>query len=420
MTTPSTHPPDVSSTKAIGDLRGERKSLTLDQLAQLVGGELRPLLSEPKCPTDFNALGETLVHDALPPGEAGPNDVTMLDQMGHQASVWKTQAVAVLTPAPLEAPTAPLEAARKTCSAEENEANGRVIGGRGPLAQIIVDDPHAALTQVVTYFRPPISEEVVAAGIDSTASVDPTAQVHPKATVGAGSIVGPGCRIHANVSVAAGCVLGANVVLHPGVTLYPYTQLGDRVVLHAGCVVGANGFGYRLVDGRHVPTAQLGFVKIDQDVEVGACTTIDRGTYGATRIGEGTKIDNQVMIGHNCQIGRFNLLCSQVGIAGSCATGDYVVMAGQVGLKDHVSLGDGAVVGAQAGVMDDLAGEQVYLGSPATTQREQMQIMAVERRLPEMRRDLRRLEKTVSELTADRDRRSDREADASGVQREAA
>lgn len=388
--------------KATGSPRGERKFLRLQQLAQLTGGELRPLhLSA----TDAEALGETLVHDALPPVEAGPNDVTMLDQLGHQEAIWKSQAVVVLTPAPLTAP--------------EDESTAECVR-RGPRAQIIVSDPHAALTQVVTYFRPPISNEVSAEGIDPTASIDATAQVHPSATIGAAAVIGPGCRIHANVSIAGGCVLGANVVLHPGVTLYPYTQLGDRVVLHAGAVIGANGFGYRLVDGRHVPTAQLGFVKIEHDVEVGACTTIDRGTYGATRIGEGTKIDNQVMIGHNCQIGRFNLLCSQVGIAGSCTTGDYVVMAGQVGLKDHISLGDGAIVGAQAGVMEDLSGGQVYLGSPATTQREQMQIMAVERRLPEMRRDLRRLEKSVSDLAAERQRTGNNEPASSALRRDAA
>jgi UDP-3-O-[3-hydroxymyristoyl] glucosamine N-acyltransferase len=163
-------------------------------------------------------------------------------------------------------------------------------------------------------------------------------------------------------------------------------------------VIGANGFGYRLESGRHVPTAQLGYVHIESDVEIGAGVTIDRGTYGATRIGEGTKIDNQVMIGHNCRIGKHNLLCSQVGIAGSCRTGDYVVLAGQVGLKDHIALGDHTIVGAQAGVMEDCHGGEVYLGSPATTQREQMQIMAVERRLPEMRREVKKLRRDLDQV----------------------
>jgi len=208
------------------------------------------------------------------------------------------------------------------------------------------------------------------------------------------------------------CVIGSDCVLHSGVTLYEYTQIDDRVVIHAGTVLGAHGFGYRQHQGRHLPTAQLGYVHIESDVEIGAGATIDRGTYGATRIGEGTKIDNQVMIGHNCQIGRHNLLCSQVGIAGSCRTGDYVVLAGQVGLKDHIRLGDQTIVGAQAGVMDDCEGNQVLLGSPATNQRDQMQIMAVERRLPEMRRELKQLHRELESLK--------QRLDESGEERKAA
>ena len=186
--------------------------------------------------------------------------------------------------------------------------------------------------------------------------------------------------------------------IHPNVTLYPYTELGQRVVLHAGCVLGANGFGYRQVEGRHVPTAQLGYVRIDADVEIGAAVTIDRGTYGATLIGEGTKIDNQVQIGHNCRIGKHNLLCSQVGIAGSCTTGDYVIMAGQVGLKDHIHLDDNVIIGAKAGVMNDCKKGETYLGAPATPQREQMQIMAVERKLPEMRKEVKALRRELNAL----------------------
>jgi UDP-3-O-[3-hydroxymyristoyl] glucosamine N-acyltransferase len=200
------------------------------------------------------------------------------------------------------------------------------------------------------------------------------------------------------VVVMPNCRIGEDCVVHAGVTLYEYTRIDERVVIHAGTVIGANGFGYRLESGRHIPTAQLGYVHIESDVEIGAAVTIDRGTFGATRIGEGTKIDNQVMIGHNCQIGKHNLLCSQVGIAGSCRTGDYVVLAGQVGLKDHITLGDHTIVGAQAGVMEDCQGGEVYLGSPATTQRNQMQIMAVERRLPEMRREVKQLRRELAEV----------------------
>jgi UDP-3-O-[3-hydroxymyristoyl] glucosamine N-acyltransferase len=136
---------------------------------------------------------------------------------------------------------------------------------------------------------------------------------------------------------------------------------------------------------------QLGHIEIADDVEIGACTTIDRATFGATRIGMGTKIDNLVMVGHNCQIGRHNLFVSQVGIAGSCTTGDYVVMAGQVGVADHIHVGDRAQLGAKCGVHKDVPPDQRMLGSPATPDKEQMRIMMTLEKLPEIRKDIRRI-----------------------------
>jgi UDP-3-O-[3-hydroxymyristoyl] glucosamine N-acyltransferase len=170
------------------------------------------------------------------------------------------------------------------------------------------------------------------------------------------------------------------------------------VIIHAGAVLGAYGFGYRFEGGRHQLAAQLGNVVIESHVEIGACTTIDRGTYGATRIREGTKLDNQVMIGHNCQIGRHNLLCSHVGIAGSTTTGDYVVMAGQVGVRDHVHIGDGVQLGAQAGVRTDLPAGGKYVGSPAVPAREAKELYRQQQKLPEIRRQVRDLAKTIEEL----------------------
>ena len=265
-------------------------------------------------------------------------------------------------------------------------------------AQIVVADPHAAFALVVARFRPPITATLPGVGVDSSATIASSAKVHPTATICAGATIGQRTLIMPGVVVMNGCSIGDDCVVYPNVTLYEYTQLADRVVLHAGSTIGANGFGYHQRDGRHQPASQLGYVRIESDVEIGACVTIDRGTYGATRIGEGTKIDNQVMIAHNCQIGRHNLICSQVGIAGSCRTGDYVILAGQVGLKDHVSLGDHTIVGAKAGVMDDCDGNQVLLGSPAMAQRDQMQIFAIQRKLPEMRRELKRLCRQIESI----------------------
>ncbi|MDG2222443.1 MAG: UDP-3-O-(3-hydroxymyristoyl)glucosamine N-acyltransferase [Rubripirellula sp.] len=330
-------------------------TLQLSQISEIVDGEL---VGDP----------DLLVYGANPPEEALANEITLLDDAKQTQLIVDSDALAVVTKETADLPG---------------------------VSQVIVSNPHSAFAKLVSFFRPPVDSEVPGSGIDATAEIDPTATVHPTAVIAAGVKIGPGCRVMPGVVVMPRCEIGSECVLHSGVTLYEYTRLGDRVVIHAGAVLGAYGFGYRQHEGRHLPTAQLGFVHVESDVEIGATTTIDRGTYGSTRIGEGTKIDNQVMIGHNCQIGRHNLICSQVGIAGSCRTGDYVVLAGQVGLKDHIHLGNQTIVGAQAGVMDDCEGNQVLLGSPATNQREQMQIMAVERRLPEMRRDLKKLQREV-------------------------
>ena len=176
-------------------------------------------------------------------------------------------------------------------------------------------------------------------------------------------VLGRGTTIHCGTHVMAGCRLGEEVTLYPSVVLYENTVIGARTVIHAGCVIGSHGFGYRLVDGQHRPCAQLGNVEIGEDVEIGALTTIDRGTYGPTKVGDGTKIDNLVMIAHNCRIGRHNMICSQVGIAGSSSTGDHVVMAGQVGVRDHVHIGGGAVLGAMSGITNDVAGTSAHAGN---------------------------------------------------------
>jgi UDP-3-O-[3-hydroxymyristoyl] glucosamine N-acyltransferase len=333
-------------------------TMQLGQLAELVKGRL---IGDPALP----------VCGANPPAEALAGEVTLLDDANRHGILRDCQAVAVIT-------------------AKELPINS--------MGQILVDRPHRAFAQAVAWFRPPIEGTWSSEGIDPTAMIDPTAWVHGRATIGAGVKIGARTKILPGTVILPKAEIGEDCVIHANVTLYEYSRIADRVVIHAGAVIGAHGFGYHMDSGHHVAAAQLGYVQIDSDVEIGACATIDRGTYGATHIGEGTKIDNQVMIAHNCKIGRHNLICSQVGIAGSCRTGDYVVLAGQVGLKDHIILGDHVIVGAQAGVMEHCLERDVYLGSPATTQREQMQIMAVQRRLPEMRREVKQLRRDIDQL----------------------
>jgi UDP-3-O-[3-hydroxymyristoyl] glucosamine N-acyltransferase len=197
-----------------------------------------------------------------------------------------------------------------------------------------------------------------------------------------------------------GCRLDEDVVVFSNAVLYENTRVGARSIIHAGAVIGAYGFGYQTVDGRHRLSAQLGHVELGADVEIGAGATVDRGTYGPTIVGDGTKVDNLVQIAHNCRIGRNNLICSLVGIAGSCKTGDYVVLAGQVGVRDHVEIGDRVTVGAKAGIMNNLEAHASYLGAPAIPERDEMHLVAAIQKLPEMRKQLKALVRQVEALEA--------------------
>jgi len=271
------------------------------------------------------------------------------------------------------------------------------------LPYIVVGDVHMSFARLVQHFRPRHETKTIgispAAQISSTARLSEGVQVHALATVAENVSIGPRSVVHAGVRLLEGCQIGADVTIFPNAILYENTQVGDRVIIHAAAVLGAYGFGYNLVGGKHKLSHQLGYVEIADDVEIGAGTTIDRGTYGPTIIGEGTKIDDQVQIAHNCRIGRYNLICSQAGVAGSATTGDYVVIAGQVGVRDHVHVGDGAMVGGQAGVMNEVPPGRRVVGSPAIDEREQYQVWAAMYKLPAMRKKMHELERQIEELT---------------------
>jgi UDP-3-O-[3-hydroxymyristoyl] glucosamine N-acyltransferase len=230
--------------------------------------------------------------------------------------------------------------------------------------------------------------------IDPRSAIDPTAEiaeecyVGPFAVVEANVSIGRGCRIHAHAVVGSGCRIAADVTVHAHATLYPNTTIGERSIVHSGAVIGCDGFGYQLRDGRHEKIPQIGNVVIGADVEIGANSTVDRGTFGSTRVGDGTKIDNQVMIAHNCQIGRHNVFAGQVGIAGSSSTGDYVTIAGQVGIADHVHVGEQATLGADAGVYTDIPAGSRFVGTPARPLQEAKRLHLALERVPEMRKEL--------------------------------
>ena len=295
-----------------------------------------------------------------------------------------------------------LEETKKLDLLVASRASAAVVGTETPTAGktvIRVAEPLAAFVAIVQklHARP----EPAPSGIDARAAVDPSARIGPDpsiaafACIAAGTVIGARCRIHSGVSIGRDCRLGDDVVLYPNAVLYDGTILGDRVIVHANAVLGADGFGYRQQQGKHVKIPQLGYVEIGADAEIGAGSTIDRGTFGSTKIGAGTKIDNLVMVGHNCQIGNHVILVSQVGIAGSCTLGDYAVLGGQVGVADHMNIGAGAAIAGKGGVMRDVPPGARMFGFPARPGREHLRIIASMDKVPDLWRDMQRVKKRL-------------------------
>jgi len=334
---------------------------TLGELAQLVGGTV---VGDPTL----------VIHGASPLSTSSAGEITLIDAPERMKKLVGSPAAAAVVP------------------------QGAVCSGPA----IVVADVHTAFTKLVCLYRPP--RTIAPTGVSTHAVVSASARlganvtIHPHAVIAEDVVIGSNSVIHSGVHVMAGSQIGDDVVIYPNAVLYENTLVGSRSIIHGAAVLGAYGFGYKLIDGRHKLTAQLGNVEVGADVEIGAGTTIDRGTYGPTRIGDGTKIDDQVQIGHNCVLGKHNLVCAQVGIAGSTTTGDYVVIAGQAGIRDHVHIGNRAVLGAMAGVMNDVPEGATMVGIPATPDREQMVQLAAIGKLPEMRRQMKQLMKTVEEL----------------------
>jgi UDP-3-O-[3-hydroxymyristoyl] glucosamine N-acyltransferase len=349
--------------------RTSHVAATLGQLAALVGGRLV-------------GDGDVAIQSARPVGEAGPGDITFIENERY-AKLLRTSPASAAIVGPHF----------KTAAAAKPD-----------LPVIEVDDPITAFLAVRTHLSGAARTRWT--GVHPLSCVAPTAKlganvaVHAFAYVGDEVEVGDGSTIHPGAVVGDRCKLGVDVVIRPNAVLYEEVTVGDRVEVHSGCVIGGDGFGYRLVDGRHVKVPQTGRVEIGDDVEIGANCTIDRATFEATRIGAGSKIDNLVMIGHNNQIGRHNLLCGQVGIAGSCQTGDYVVMAGQAGIKDRTVIGDRVMIGAQAGVHRNVPSDTQVLGSPAIPVREQRRLFQLIARLPEMHQQLKDLSALAARLAA--------------------
>jgi len=266
-------------------------------------------------------------------------------------------------------------------------------------------DPYLAYTRALRLFHP---EPNIEPHIHPSAVIDETASVAADVWIGACSVIGPsarieaGVRIYPNVTIYENVTIGKDSIIHSGAVIRERSKLGERVIIHNNVVVGCDGFGYAKDEQKSwLKIPQTGRVVIEDDVEIGAGTTIDRASVGESRIGRGTKIDNLVQIGHSCTVGEDTLLCAQVGLAGSSHIGSRVILAGQAGVAGHLTIGDDVVLTAKSATSHDVPAGKVISGIPAFDNKDWLRSTAAFRRLGEMQRRLRELEKKLAQLQKD-------------------
>jgi UDP-3-O-[3-hydroxymyristoyl] glucosamine N-acyltransferase len=336
---------------------------TLGELALLVGGEL-------KGPADL------LIQGLAPIDRAGPRDITFIAKKRFARLAGESRAAAFIV------------------SPEEATL---------PRPLIVVPNPYLAYAQVAVLFAPPRHRWP---GVSSLAYLGREVELGSEVSIAPLAFLGDRVRLGDRVTIMPGCVLGddvqigADTLLYPNVTILERCTVGNRVIIHSGTVIGADGFGFVPGPHGHFKIPQLGIAVIEDEVEIGANCTIDRGALGETRIGRGAKIDNLVHLAHNVTVGEYSLLVAQVGVSGSTKLGKGVILGGQVGLVGHIDVGDGAQVGAQAGVTHSLPPGQIVVGSPARRHGDFAKINAVLSKLPEIYQRLKQAEQKLSELAA--------------------
>lgn len=330
---------------------------TLSEIAERVGGQVE-------------GDGSVVITGAAPIESAGEGQISFVANPAYKHYVETTGAAALVLGPDVACPRIPV---------------------------IRHDQPYLIFAQIIDLLYP--DEPLVATGIDptaviaETATIDPTAGVGPLCHVRDGARIGPGTQIVSSVYVGRNVQIGAGCLIYPGVRLLDRTIVGDRVIIHSSTVLGSDGFGFAESDQGLKKIKQVGWVEIGDDVEIGSNCSVDRGALGATSIGRGTKIDNLVQIAHNVKIGQHSIIVSQVGISGSTKVGNGVIIAGQVGLVGHIEIGDGARVGAQSGVNKSVAAGKSVFGSPARDLMETARIEAAIKRLPDLFKRVRKIEK---------------------------
>lgn len=265
---------------------------------------------------------------------------------------------------------------------------------------LLADDPELTLVAAVNAIYPPVQKP---AGINGDACVCETAiiaegvHVGALAYVGSRASVGERTQIYPGAVIGDGVKIGADCIIYSNVTIYDGCTLGDRVIIHSGTVVGSDGFGYYQKGGRNIKIPHVGSVIIENDVEIGSNSCVDKGKFSDTVIGEGSKIDNQVQVAHNVSLGKQNIMAGQSAISGSSSTEDYVMMGGRVGVADHVHICGKVMLGAGSGVMSDIKKPGIYAGNPITTRKGWMREVALTRELPEIVKRITVLEKKIND-----------------------
>lgn len=345
-----------------------QQSRTLSELAAHVGGELSG--AHDVAITGVNGLAE-----------AKAGELSFYGNARYRRDFEATAATAVLVP--------------------------RDTPERAGKALIRVDNPHLAFARISQLFHP---RPHFAPGISTRAFVHVDARVHSSATVmhgatvEANAVVGARTVVYPGAYVGEDAVVGEDCVIYPNVTVREGCRIGHRCTLHAGCVIGADGFGFAfdLQTPEHVKIPQAGIVRVEDDVEIGACACIDRATNGETVIGRGTKIDNLVQLAHNVTVGPMSIICAQVGVAGSTEIGTGVILAGQVGVIGHIRVGDMARVGSQSGVGRDVPDGVTVSGHPAFPHNKWLRSVTVVEQLPELAKEVRALKKKIEALEKER------------------
>lgn len=288
--------------------------------------------------------------------------------------------------------------------AKQTKASAIILekgAGDFPLPAIYVKDPRAAFAKLLLYFTPKIKIPVGIsdlAFVDAEAEVDATAKVMPFAVVERGAVVGAHVTLYPHTYIGHGARIGAESILYPHVVVREGCTIGARCILQPGAVIGSDGFGFTTENGVHTKVPQVGNVVLEDDVEIGAASCIDRATTGSTVIGHGTKIDNLVHVGHNCHIGTGNLLVAQTGISGSTNTGANVTFGGQCGAVGHIEIGANSVYAARSGVIADMPEGFFGAGFPVQGHQEWLREKALSRKLPELLKRVRDLERTLKTL----------------------